>query len=223
MLWLDDVPETRALQSALMSFAESRGIDPALAGDVVEGVLEFCRARHGSERVSLPYLRFLVARAAASSGGVAGREDTGVAVSLSGAERRLTGALQSSADPSALYDLFRTGVLVPVASHVAASGWALHLDLRVPVVPAAADHLFAWSRVADTLAARVAEWRAANGDLALVRVTPGGPWLTPLAEVRTCLVDRIERAAGRAGQERPAVVWTEAVPVRTPRARKNGH
>lgn len=221
MLWLDDVPETRALQSALLSFAESRGIDPALANDLVEGVLEFCRARHGSERVSLPYLRFLVARAAASSGGVAGREATGV--SLTESERQLTGALQASADPSALYDLFRTGVMVPVASNVAASGWALHVDLRVPVVPAAADHLFAWSRVADTLSVRVAEWRAGLPGLDLVRVTPGGPWLTALDEVRLCLVERMERAAERAGQVRPTVLWVPPVPAKTARARKNGH
>lgn len=223
MLWLDDAPEATALHAALMSFAESRGIDPSLADDVVEGVLEFCRARHGSDRVSLPYLRFLVARAAASSGGLPGREGSGDAASWTEAERRLTGALQTSADPSALYDLFRTGVLVPAVSHVAASGWALHLDLRVPVMPAATDHLFAWSRVADTLAVRVAEWRAGNTDLALVRVTPGGPWLTPLAEVRTCLADRIERAADRAGQVPPTMLWVPAVPVRASSGRKNGH
>ncbi len=223
MLWLDDAPETRALQSALLSFAESRGIDPALASDVVEGVLEFCRSRHGSERVSLPYLRFLVARAAASSGGVAGREDGGAALTLSEAERQLIGALQASADPSALYDLFRTGVLVPVTSHVAASGWALHLDLRVPVVPEAADHVLAWSRVADTLSVRVAEWRAGNPGIDLIRVTPGGPWLTPPDEVRVCLVARIDRAAARSGQERPTVLWVPAVPGTSARGRKNGH
>ncbi|HMO03087.1 MAG TPA: hypothetical protein PKC67_07435 [Kiritimatiellia bacterium] len=219
MLWLDDVPETCSRHAALLSFAESRGIDPSLASDVVAGVLEYCRSRHGSDRVSLPYLRFLVARAAASSGGVAGREASGTSSALTEAERQLTGALQASADPSALYDLFRTGVLMPVASNIAASGWALHLDLRIPVVTAASDHVLAWSKVADTLSLRVAEWRAGHPGIDLVRVTPGGPWLTGLDEVRLCLVERMERAAERAGQVRPMVLWVPTVPAKAARAR----
>lgn len=192
---VDDSTGYSSAEQALMRLVVEVGIDPADAGEVLGAVMSYCSARHGTTELNSGYLQFLTVRSACSAHGLAFTRDAVARIvqTVHPRERMLLMALVHAKDAAALFDVYRRGILYPVASSLSAHGQALRLDLRRLKANPAEDHPLAWRPVLKRVAEWITDWRQECGSIQLVLVQEGPRRLTSTVELREWLVDWVRR------------------------------
>jgi len=192
---VDDQAGYSPADQALMRLAVDVGIDPSDAGEVLGAVMSYCSTRHGTTDLSSGYLQFLTVRSACSAHGLAFTRDAvdRIVQVAHPRERLLMMALVYARDAAALFDVYRRGILFPVASNLSAHGQALQLDLRRVKANPTEDHPLAWRPVLKQMAEWITDWRQGCESIRLVLVQEERLRLTPSTELRGWLVDWVRK------------------------------
>jgi len=211
MRLIEDQSSSAVLNGALISLAESFGVDRAHAQDVVGAVFSYCKARHGSTDLSNQYLAFLIARSASSCQGAQISPETFDSVGLMDipGEQMLLRALAASSDPAALYEAHRRKLISIAATNLSKSGRVIQVNLKKISARSDENIPFVWLSVFKRIAEWICEWRAGNRELDSVVVNPGAGEAAIDSEQRDLLETVLRRLELRMPLAPATLLWAD--------------